>query len=427
MKDLTCILLPAGLRSDEEIHALASRFGSAWVRIAPLPSLQLVQLEILDGQRGLPSEDPELVGELSKKGRALFLHVNHSAPQALVHLFLDGEPQQGWVGAPGPELESRLKEAFGHSLEEISNADDGTRHGIGVAASRVVALVRGRALAIPPGTPTGLNSFAFHDRGAELGDGTRVALFAFDEVAARAAFGSPARELAARLSVGQHGPLGGARDQVVEALTALGERAVTPADAIALRALELCAVDAALVFGGGDRQYFWDHRVLPVFLLASGDPKFDAEELEELEATDSILEAMVDVLPYAAPPDGEGTIVSNLGPGELVPLAPWAEGAEEYTGSIFKLSAPAAARVLKLVRGLDGPALTERVERFERAWYQAARGGAPNGDAWDTWRRIKNEDGQKDLERFLVDWTELRLVLELAEANQLAIGILFYE
>ncbi len=58
----------------------------------------------------------------------------------------------------------------------------------------------------------------------------------------------------------------------------------------------------------------------------------------------------------------------------------------------------------------------------------AARGGAaPDGDQFATWRRFKAEEGQKDVERFLVDWTELRIVLELANANQLAVGLLFYE
>jgi hypothetical protein len=161
-----------------------------------------------------------------------------------------------------------------------------------------------------------------------------------------------------------------------------------------------------------------------MFLVGDAAPQFDPEEFSDLEESESVLEAMVDVLPYAAPPGGEGSIISNLGPGELLPLAPWAEGQSEYTGSIFRL---APERLLELVRGLDGERLNPRIERFERAWYQAARGGQPTGDAFDTWRRSKAETGERDIERFLVGWTELRIVLELASANQLAVGLLFYE
>jgi hypothetical protein len=423
-RDLTAILLPQGQCSEDEIRALAARFGDVWLRIAPLPSAALTQVEILDGARGLPCESPELLMELSKGGRAAFVHVNHAANQALVHAFAGGEAQPGWVGGPG-ELDDKLRAAVGCALDELQRADDGTRLGIGVAASHTVAFVRGRRLAVPPGTPTSLNSFTFHDRGAEVGDGTRIAPFAFDAQQVRLAFAAPARELAAHLSTARKGPMEGARTEVIAALAAMEDRPLRPDDAAALRALELCTLDAACVFGGGDRQYFWDHRVLPMFLVGDAEPRFDPDEFEDLEESASVLEAMVDVLPYAAPPGGEGSIVSNLGPGELLPLAPWAEGQDEYTGSVFRL---ACDRLLGLVRGLDGAQLNPRIERFERAWFQAARGGLnPSGDAFDTWRRIKAESGERDVERFIVDWTELRIVLELAAANQLATGLLFYE
>jgi hypothetical protein len=421
-RDLTCILIPAGQRSEEEIHTFTASFGDRWVRVAPLGDL--VQVEVLDGVRGLPSETPELLSELSKGGRATMLHVNHGANQALVHVFLDGRGDPGWMGAPGDEFESRLRAAVGHGFEEVQEADDGSRRGIGVAASKTMALVQGRKLAVPPGTPTSLNSFAFHDRAHEVGDGTRAAPFAFDRQLARAAFGAPARELAARLSTGRKGPMEGARGDVVSALAQMEDRPLRPEDPAALRGLELCVLDAAYVFAGGDRQYFWDHRILPMFLIGDGEPSFDREEMEDLEESDSILEAMVDVLPYASPPGGEGSILSNLGPGELMPLAPWAEGQSEYTGSIFRV---APERLLSLVRGLGGEELNARIERFERAWYKAARGMQPAGDAFDTWRRIKAESGEKDVERFLVGWTELRVVLEMAAANQLEVGLLFYE
>jgi hypothetical protein len=423
-RDLTAIFIPKDQRSEEEIRALAARFGEVWLRVAQLPAVSLTQIEILDGPRGLPSEDPQLVGELAKSGRAAFVHINHSAPQALVHVFENGQAQPGWMGTPGEEFEAKLMAAVGCSLEQLHAADDGSRLGLGVAASNTIALVRGRSLQIPPGTPTGMNSFAFHDRGNDLGDGTRVAPFAYDPRSADSLFKSPARELAAQLSTARKSPLEGARSEVIALLAQMGDRSLTAKDEIALRALELCALDSAFVFAGGDRQYFWDHRVLPMFSLSDGEPQFDSDEMEELDESESILEAMVDILPYGAPPGGEGSIFSNLGPGELLPLAPWADG-DEYSGSIFRVE---PERLLKLVRSLDGGTLNSRIERFEKAWFRASRSGAaPEGDQFTTWRRFKAEDGQKDVERFVVDWTELRIVLELAHANQLAVGLLFYE
>ena len=70
------------------------------VRVAPLPKLNLVQIEVHDPRRGLPTEDPALVGRFSKGGRSTFVHVNHSAKQAMVHGFIDGRPNEGFAGAP---------------------------------------------------------------------------------------------------------------------------------------------------------------------------------------------------------------------------------------------------------------------------------------------------------------------------------------
>src|SRR4051812_5703914 len=128
-KDLTAILLPAGQLIDEDILAEAARFGDVWGRIAPLAALNLTQGEILDGSRGLPRESPEVLMELSKRGSATFMHVNHSAKQALVHHFVKGEAQPGWVGAP-EELDDKLRAAVGHDLEALHQADDGSRPGI---------------------------------------------------------------------------------------------------------------------------------------------------------------------------------------------------------------------------------------------------------------------------------------------------------
>src|SRR2546421_207896 len=93
--------------------------------------------------------------------------------------------RRGWFppgnSAPGEEFTARLRAEAGADLPSLHAADDGTRLGIGVAASNTVALYKQRALVVPVGTPTGLDSFRFHDRGDALEDRQeRVAFFAFD-------------------------------------------------------------------------------------------------------------------------------------------------------------------------------------------------------------------------------------------------------
>jgi hypothetical protein len=67
------------------------------------------------------------------------------------------------------------------------------------------------------------------------------------------------------------------------------------------------------------------------------------------------------------------------------------------------------------------------MEKLERAWYRAARPGQPEGDAFATFRRAIAHEGEADFQRVLRDWAELRLVLELAASNQLAVALFFYE
>jgi len=431
-RDLTGILLPQGQLTDEEIRrtVVERGYGDVFVRVAPLDKVKLAQVEVHDGRQGLPCEDPELVGRLSEGGRAAFVHVNHQAKQAIVHAFVDGQPQEGFAGEPGPAFEEKLRGALAitSSFEEIAAADDGSRLGIGVASTRTVAVVRGAPLAIPAGTPTDFDSFLFHDRGDGLDEGgERLAWLGFDPRVARILYGTPGRELAAGLSTapaGFFGPLEGLRGPVTEALSQLGDRSPEQADIKDVRALELCAVAASRAFASGEARGYWDERVLPMFSLSSGDPKIDAAEVEDLDDCDSIVHAIVDVLPYAAPPSGEGSLLASISDDEIAPLAPWAKPGEEYAGSVFLVK---PERLLQIVRGLDGNKLRELIGRFEHAWYRAARPGQPEGDAFETWRRVKAEEGQKDVERFVKDWTELRIVLELAAANQLLVGLLFYE
>jgi hypothetical protein len=132
---------------------------------------------------------------------------------------------------------------------------------------------------------------------------------------------------------------------------------------------------------------------------------------------------MCETLPFAAPPGGEGPFLTQLSPAEVRPLSPWAQPGEEQAGALFLLQ---PERLLSLVRVLDGQRLTGAIETFARAWYRALRPGQPEGDAYANWRKVKEEQLQADLERFVGDWAELRACLELAAANRLDVGLLFY-
>jgi hypothetical protein len=147
----------------------------------------------------------------------------------------------------------------------------------------------------------------------------------------------------------------------------------------------------------------------------------EAEELDD--ETESLLEAMVETLPFAAPPDGEGPVLTQLSPAELAPLAPWTQAGEEHAGSIFVLR---AERLLSLARTIDGRRLGTAADTFARAWYRALRPGQPEGDAYKTWRQAKEDEGQKELDRFVADWAELRACLEIAAANRLDVALMLY-
>jgi hypothetical protein len=428
-KDVTAIVVPlAQLGEDDARAAVAARgLGDVLVRVVPLVSVGLLQIEVHQAHDDLPCEDPELVMRLASGGRGAFVHVNHSARQAIVHAFDSGRADPGFIGEPGADFDARLQKALGVTLDALTNADDGTRLGFGVAASRTQALVRGRTLAVPPGTPTNLGSFRFHDRGAELDDEReRLAVLAFDGAAARRRWAeTPGRALADALAAAPahaFGPLAGARDEAVAALRALGDR--MPAGALDdVRAFELVALDEARAFAGGDAVAYWDERVLPLLALASEAPVVSASDLEDLDDCASVLHALVEVLPFAPLPGGE-SVLTSIGAAELGPLAPWARAGDDYAGTLFAVR---GERLLDRARALEGARLASLVENLERAWYRAARPGQPEGDAFEAFRRAHADEGATDVDRCLRTLTELRVVLELAAANRYELALLFYE
>jgi hypothetical protein len=431
MRDVTGVLIPTGqLTPDEIVQIVRSRpYGACFLRIQQLANVNLTQIEVQDAQRGFPCEDPELVGLLSQKGRATFVHLNHDAKQAMLHAFAAGKPvKDGITTEPGDAFETELMTAVGVRSEAITGADDGSRLGIGIAASNTMAILPARPLRIPVGTPTGLGSFVFHDRAGGLDEGgERLAFIAFDSAQAeRAYFDQPADALKARIEQapeGVFGPLEGARAEVLQALGAIGKKTVREAGLREVRALELCAMGSSFAFCAGESLDYWNERVLPIFSLSDQEAVIEPSEIEELEDAESILHAMVEVLPYKAPPGGEGGMVPMIADRELGPLAPWARQETEYRGSIFTLK---HERLLGEVRKLNGQNLGQMITRFEKAWYRAERPGQPEGDAMEQWRRAKQETGQNDMNRFATAWAELRALLEIAQANQLTVGLVFY-
>lgn len=450
--DLTAILLPLpprGMQPNDVVNVVAQNApAAAWLRLVPFEANEIHQLEVMDGQTGLPSVSPAMLTALSQNGgKSLFVHVNHAAKQALMHAFEDGIEVASYSGEPTDAFLEEFNRLVGMSIDEVAAADDGTRVGFGQAASRTAAVVRGRLLMVPMGTPTGLGSFLFHDRGHDRikpgdegpedgeegeSDATRVAFFAFDGGLIQQAFGElPGKQLSQVISGAPEeivGPLIALRDATTKMLapheSPLGSSDKHPA--WHTHAFELLAMCHAGVYSGGDSLRFIDQKVLALLNIGDATPIIDADDAEELENLPSLLDAMIEVLPCPKPPAGYGPLLEMIGPDEIGALVPWAKPGEPYDGAIFLVKPD---RLLQLVRSMDGNKLAQRLERFSRALYTALR-GAPEGEAGEKeyveWRSQHEQRSRADIERFLSAWAELRLVFEVAAANQMNIGLVVY-
>ena len=446
--DLTAILLPLPPRGPSPDHVvnLVAQHGAtaAWVRLCPFDKVEIHQLEVLEGNTGLPAVSPALLVALSENGgKALFVHVNYQAKQVLLHAFEDGIEVSSYRGEPNDEFNKMFQELVGHSVDEIVAADDGTRIGFGQAASRTAAISRGRLLLVPTGTPTGLGTFAFHDRGHDRpstlqitdadeddeNDTTRVAFFAFDGALIQQAFSDvPGAQLAQVIGsapVEVVGPLIELRDAIAGQLTQLttppGQAQSHPA--WHTHAFELLALAHSGIYGGGDTAKFIDEKLLALLAIGDATPVVDSDDAEELEELPSIIDALIEVLPCPKPPGGYGPLLENLGPEEVGALVPWANPKEPYDGTVFVIR---TERLLPLVRGFDGNKLGQRLERFCRALYTARYGDVADEEAYKKWRAVQEQKSRQDIERLLTAWAELRIVLELASVNQMSLGLLVY-
>lgn len=446
--DLTAILLPLpprGLQPNDVIQFVAQTAPqAAWLRLCPLEALEIHQLEVLDGQTGLPAVSPNMLMALSQNGgKALFVHVNHHGKQALLHAFEDGIEVASHTGEPDDNFNAEFLRLVGHSVDAIVAADDGTRLGFGQAASRTAALARGRLMVAPIGTPTGLGSFVFHDHGhgrssaaagnkndaAEDADTTRAAFFAFDGHVIQQAWSQlPGKQLAQVVGSAPAevlGPLFALRDETTQALSQLETppgQAKTPAP-WHTQAFEMLALCHAGVFGGGDTLHFLDQKLLTLLAIGDATPIIDADEAEDLESLPSLLDAMVEVLPCPKPPGGYGPLLELIGPDEIGALVPWAKPGEPYDGAVFLIKPD---RLLGLVRSLDGKKLGQRLESFSRALYNARHGETSTEGPYIEWRKHQEETSRPEIERFLAAWAELRVVLEMAAVNNMHVGLIVY-
>ena len=446
-QDLTAILLPQpprGPNPDTVVNIVAQNSPpTAWVRLSPLEKLEVQQLEVMDGATGLPAVSPAMLVALSQNGgKAMFVHVNHPGKQALLHAFEDGIEVASYTGEPNEAFVAEFQKLVGHSVDDVVGADDGTRVGFGQAATRTAALVRGRLLMVPPGTPTGLGSFVFHDRGFdapsnlivtgtddEPAETTRAAFFAFDGNLIHQAFNQiPGGQLAQVLGGAPEdvlGPLMELRDSTTKALsqhqTPPGQAKDHPA--WHTHTFELLALSHAGVFGGGDTLKFLDQKLLAILNIGDATPIIDADDAEELEEMPSVLDAMIDVLPCPKPPGGYGPLFENIGPEEIGALVPWAKPGQPYDGAVFLLKPD---RLLELARSFDANRLGQRLERFCRALYSAKMGDDVQEEAYLQWRSDWEQKSQKDIERLLLAWAEFRVVLEIAAQNRLNVGLAVY-
>ena len=435
-KDLTAIvirLVPPP--PDTEFPATAGWIESvvrqrdkpAILRIAPLPGLGLIQCEVSNTTDGMPTEDPELIAALSARGQASFLHVNHEAQQAILHGFDGGTALEGFVGKPDAEFEGKLMERFGANLEGLHAADDQTRAGIGIVASRTAALLPGRSLSLPIGMPSGLGTFTFHDRGAEAGPDTeRCTFFAFDKPLIDALCKTPGVELARIIESARQGQ-DAESEHVIAVLKQLDQKPLVEAPQTERRALvravEMMVLGSGRVFAGGDRAGYWEERVLPLLSLESSMPVIDDDDLESLDEAKSVLHALVEVVPSAAPPGGAGQVMEGVGDVELSPLLPAFAEDGTYAGSVLRLD---PARLVAQLRSLQGDSLSQAVMRIETSWFTKKTGLPPEGEAFDAFRKANSDKGQPDVDRVLRHMSELRVVLEVALVNDLTVALAFY-
>jgi hypothetical protein len=385
-----------------------------------------LQVETYDLRTGQPLVLDLLAERLSSEGRAFQLVAD--GRWARYRLFQEGRlvaADEGMVD--DPTFGGRCLERLGCPWDELAGAAGRDERSAEIAAEGTEVLVRGRLLALPPGTPRWPQLFTFHARnGAPQRD--QLSLVLLDLARAEQLCRQPAAEVLRFLAVIEAvgpavlGPLHGALAEVRSLLAQVDDQQ-PPAALAATHPLiyEVLAMGTALGYGLGDELSYFDERFFPLLSLADsemGRPIEDGlDEIAEL----GVLSAMVEVLPYSVP---EGELLEAFADGEIAPL-PRPSGdsaehhAEHYEGSLFLLD---HRRLAGLVQAFDGEALARRAQRFLRQWHRAME-VETDFDRWCAQREAIDGD---EILRFSETASELKVLLALAEVHQLRFGLLFY-
>ena len=173
-----------------------------------------------------------------------------------MHGFVDGKGNEGFAGSPGDDFSGAPARRRRAPISRPSTPPTTARASASAWPRRTrCALYKGRALAIPPGTPTGLDSFRLprsrrRHRGAP-GAARLLRLRSQRDVRRRGAAVGRARSRARR-PAGSGRSKAHARGGVRRAVDdASAGRSVADAR-VSTRALELVAFGAALAWAGGD-------------------------------------------------------------------------------------------------------------------------------------------------------------------------------
>jgi hypothetical protein len=446
------------------------QLSETWLRILELTvaGRRLLMLELFDLETGAPVDVQGLGEALSGEDRsAIFLAEDPSDKGGAFEVYRAGEQRFAW-GGTWEEFEDEAngtgRQGFlrtftaltGLDWSVLASAAAEPRRFAEVADDHTELLLRGRILGIPEGMPRYPELFKLHyideiawdddeydedasdedesdyevddeveDEVEDDGDSEgseRLLLLLLDLELGRFLWEeAPAAQVTAFLKAIEPvrgavlGPLAHALPDVINMVQAqTPDRPLASSPLRELLVFELLSVATAVGYLAGDTVDYYDQRFFPLLNLADGAvaPEAVRSSLTEIQDMD-VLSAMVEVLPYSAP---EGELLESFGDDELNPPAAWAEREGIYEGSLFHLD---TARLRERVADFNGEQLSRRVDEFRRVWADVL----PPGNEWHAGEEDLDE---AELARFEHMLNELRLLLALADVNDLQPAVLFY-
>jgi hypothetical protein len=446
------------------------QLSETWLRLVELSvaDRRLLMLELFDLETGAPVDVPGLGQELSGDDRwAVFVAEDPSDQGGAFEVYRAGEQRFAWggrweefddeaSGAGRPGFLRAFTALTGLEWAVLAAAAAEPGRFAEVADDRTELLLRGRILGIPEGMPRYPELFKLHYideiewEGDEEGDeeseedgeedealqgdeedegegedgagDERLLLLLLDPELGRYLWEeAPAAHVTSFLKAIEPvrgavlGPLAHALPDVITMVQAQKpDRPLAESPLRELVVFELLSVATAVGYLAGDTVEYYDQRFFPLLNLVDGAvaPEAVRSSLDEIREMD-VLGAMVEVLPYSAP---EGELLESFADEELGPPAAWAEREGVYEGSLFHLN---TTRLRDRVAAFDGDRLARRVEEFRRVWADVL----PPGNEWHAGEEDLDE---VELARFEHVLNELRLLLALADVNDLQPAVLFY-